>query len=168
MTKVALIVAVSQNGVIGKDNDLLWHIPEDMKRFKETTMGKPCIMGRKTFESILDILGKPLPKRENIVVSRSGYAHEGVTTCTSLEDALTYAKSKTSDEVIIMGGAQIYAQAMEEGLVDKIYLTRVLKDYEGDAFFEIPSSDDWKRTENLSQDTNPPCEFISLARSQLT
>lgn len=162
MTTVALIVAVSQNGVIGKDNDLLWHIPEDMKRFKEITIGKPCIMGRKTFESILAILGKPLPKRENIVVSRSGYSHEGATTLTSLEEAITYAKNKTDEEVIIMGGAQIYSQALENGLVDKIYLTRVLKDYNGDAFFEEPQG--WQASENSSQDTNPPCEFITLSR----
>lgn len=164
MPTIALIVAVSQNGVIGKDNDLIWHIPDDLKRFRQLTMGKPCIMGRKTFESILEMLGKPLPGRENIVVSRSGYKHEGATVFSSLDEAVQYGKEQAGEEVIIMGGAQIYKQAMDSDLVDKYYITRVLKDYEGDAFFEEPDSENFTVLENEKQVTDPPCRFITLSR----
>ena len=85
---LSLIVAAAENNVIGKDNQMPWHISEDFKHFKEATMGKPCIMGRKTYESILAQLGKALPGRTSIVVSRSGFKHEGALTCASLEEAV--------------------------------------------------------------------------------
>jgi len=92
-------------------------------------------MGRKTYESILDQLGKPLPGRTSVVVSRSGYAHEGAVSATSLEEALTKASKEECDEVMIIGGAQIYKEALNKNLANRIYLTRVHQEPEGDAFF---------------------------------
>jgi len=133
MTLLSLIVAVADNNVIGKNNQMPWHISEDFKHFKEITLGKPCIMGRKTFESILNQLGKPLPGRTSIVVSRSGFDHEGAITASSLEEAITIAKKETEEEIMVIGGSQIYSLALP--MADRIYLTRVHQEPEGDAFF---------------------------------
>lgn len=130
---ISLVVAAADNNVIGRDNAMPWHIPEDFRHFKTVTMGKPCIMGRKTFESILEQLGKPLPGRVNIVVSRKNYQHGGALTCKDLEEAIEQASKIDTDEICIVGGAQIYAQALN--IADKIYLTRVHQSPEGDAFF---------------------------------
>ena len=132
---IALVVAAADNNVIGKDNAMPWHIPEDFKHFKAVTMGKPCIMGRKTFESILESLGKPLPGRVNIIVSRTNYQHAGALTCKDLEEAVGQAAKTGADEICIVGGGQIYAQALEGGFADKIYLTRVHHSPDGDAYF---------------------------------
>ena len=129
---IALIAAISTNGVIGKDCKLPWHIPEDLKRFKELTSGKTVLMGRKTFESILGYLGKPLPNRKNIVITRQeGYAvPEGVLIYKSVEEALQ--KHRTED-IYVIGGAEMYAQTI--GLADKLYITEVHREIEGDAVF---------------------------------
>ncbi len=132
--KVSMIVAVAENGAIGKDNKMLWHIPEDFKYFKTVTMGKPMIMGRKTFESI----GKPLPGRLSIVVTRDeNWSCEGVLVVHDLESALSAAfaeaDAKNTDEVMIVGGAQIYQQAMPKA--DRIYYTEVHHSYDYDAVF---------------------------------
>lgn len=156
---ISLIVAVADNNVIGKDNKMLWHIPEDFKHFKAITLGKPCIMGRKTFESILDHLGKPLPKRTSIVVSRSGYEHDGAMSATSLEEAIEKAKAETSDEIMVIGGSQIYALALP--LADRIYLTRVHQEPEGDAHFPEFGAD-WKET---SFDPRDGFSFLTLERA---
>src|SRR5690606_38356494 len=102
MTRIALIVAAADNHVIGRDNAMPWHIPEDFKHFKTVTMGKPCIMGRKTFESILDSLGKPLPGRVNIIVSRKNYQHGGAITCKDLDEAVGQAAKTGADEICIV------------------------------------------------------------------
>ena len=133
-----VIVAIADNNAIGKNNDLLWHISEDLKFFKRTTMGCPVIMGRKTFESI----GRPLPKRTNIVVSRSGYdAPEGVVVVPSLEGAFEYVGNVVSSDVervFVIGGGQIYAQAI--GMADRLIVTHVHTAIEdADTFF--PSID---------------------------
>lgn len=143
MTKpvISLVVAAADNNVIGRENAMPWHIPEDFKHFKTVTMGKPCIMGRKTFESILASLGKPLPGRVNIIVSRKNYQHSGALTCKDLAEAIEQATKTGSDEICIVGGAQIYAQALE--LADKIHLTRVHQSPEGDAFFPSLGTE-WK------------------------
>lgn len=142
MVKLSLIVAVAENGVIGKDNDLPWKISSDLKYFKEKTMGKPIIMGRKTFQSI----GRPLPGRPNIVITRDAtFAPDGVITALSLEMALDVAKNlalaKGGDEVMVIGGAQIYELCLPDA--DRVYLTRVHGDVEGDAAFPDLNSDDW-------------------------
>ena len=117
-----IIVAIADNNAIGRDNALLWHISEDLKFFRKTTVGSPVIMGRKTYESI----GRPLPKRLNIIVSRSGYdAPEGVVVASSLEEAYTVAagSAEESSRCFVIGGGQIYAQAMDSA--DRLVVTHV-------------------------------------------
>lgn len=112
----------------------MWPIPEDLKRFKRLTMGHPVVMGRKTFESILSSLGKPLPGRTNIVVTRDvGYAPEGAVVTHSLEEALEKARAVDQEEIFIGGGAQIYEQALPSA--DRLYLTLIDDEKPGDAFF---------------------------------
>lgn len=142
---LSIVVAAADNHVIGKDNAMPWHIPDDFKHFKAVTMGKPCIMGRKTFESILAQLGKPLPGRVNIIVSRTNYQHGGALTCKDLHEAIEQAGKIDTDEICIVGGAQIYAQALKSNLVDKIHLTRVHQSPDGDAFFPALGRE-WKET----------------------
>ena len=157
---ISLVVAAADNNVIGLDNAMPWHIPEDFKHFKTLTIGKPCIMGRKTFESILEQLGKPLPGRVNIVVSRKNYQHGGALTCKDLDEAIDQASKVETDEICIVGGAQIYAQALD--LADKIYLTRVHQSPEGDAFFPALGSE-W---DEESCDKREGFSFLTYARSR--
>lgn len=147
MQKLSIIVAMSDNNVIGKDNTLPWHLPADLRHFKGLTMNHPIIMGRKTHESI----GRALPGRKNIVITRDrNYKAEGCTIAHSLEDALQAAGD---GEVFIIGGATIYTLALP--LADKLYLTRVHTTIpDGDTFFTFTSAD-WKET---SQETHPATE----------
>ncbi len=156
---ISLVVAAADNNVIGRDNAMPWHIPEDFKHFKTVTMGKPCIMGRKTFESILAQLGKPLPGRVNIVVSRKNYQHDGALTCKDLSEAIEQGGKIETDEICIIGGAQIYAQALE--LANKIYLTRVHQSPEGDAFFPALGKE-WKEE---SRDDREGFSFLTYTRA---
>lgn len=132
---VVIVAGMSRDRhVIGKENGLLWHVPEDMKRFRRLTMGHPVIMGRKTFESILSILGKPLPGRTNIVITRNpAYQHAGAITTTSLEAAFKAAMVEGPSEIHIGGGEEIYRQALPH--VDRLHLTFFFDEPEGDAFF---------------------------------
>lgn len=150
-TKISLVVAAADNNVIGRNNAMPWHIPEDFRHFKAVTMGKPCIMGRKTFESILESLGKPLPGRLNIIVSRNNPQHRGAITCKDLSEALAQARKTDTPEICIVGGAQIYAQALEAGLADRIYLTRVHQSPDGDAFFPALGAE-WVRVNSDPKD----------------
>ena len=141
------IVAMAENRAIGKGNKLLWHISEDLKHFKRATMGKPLIMGRKTFESLPGIL----PGRSHVVISRSGalsYAsqtHDDVHHVVSIEDSIQLAKNIAQDsgqkEVFITGGGEIYRQAM--AMIDRLYLTLVHQNYDGDTFFPEIDWEDW-------------------------
>lgn len=133
---VSIIVAVAQNGTIGDKNSLLWHISEDMRFFKRTTSGHPVIMGRKTYDS----LGRPLPNRTNVVISRTAEHIEGCTIARSLEEAI--ALFPAEEEIFIIGGAQIYALALE--IADRIYITRVEYDYEGDTSFPEWDESKWQ------------------------
>ena len=135
---ISIIVAVAQNGVIGDKNALLWHISEDLRFFKRTTSGHPVIMGRKTYES----LGRPLPNRTNVVISRTIGEIEGCTVVRSLEEAV--ALFPAEEEVFIIGGAQIYALALD--IADRFYLTRVGHDYEGDTSFPAWDESKWAFT----------------------
>jgi dihydrofolate reductase len=127
-SRLSLIVAVAQNGVIGRGNELPWHIPEDFAWFKCHTEGYPVIMGRKTFESI----GKALPGRINVIITRNrSYTAAGARVFHSLEEGLARLEQEGHDEIFIIGGSQIFTESMER--VDRIYLTRVHRDYEGDA-----------------------------------
>ena len=142
---VSIIVAVAQNGIIGDKNALLWHISEDMRFFKRTTSGHPVIMGRKTYDS----LGRPLPNRTNVVISRTANHIEGCTIARSLEEAV--AMFPAEEEIFIIGGAQIYALALD--IADRIYITRVEHDYEGDTSFPRWDESKWE----LKQREAFPC-----------
>ncbi len=136
--RIALIAAQAENRVIGLDNEMPWHLPEDLQYFKQVTLGKPVIMGRKTFESI----GRPLPGRTNIVVTRQPeWRAEGVVAASGLEQALCLAERESPDELMVIGGAQIYAEALP--LAKRIYLTQIHKKVEGDAWFP-ELSDQWE------------------------
>lgn len=125
---LSLIAAVARNGAIGKDNTLLWRLPEDLKFFKRTTLGCPVIMGRKTFESI----GRPLPGRRNIVVTRNtAWQHEGVEVVHTLDEALAVAADEA--RVFVIGGGELYAQALPRA--DELILTEVDADFDADTFF---------------------------------
>ena len=159
---ITIIAAVANNNVLGKDNELIWHIPADLKRFKKETSGHHIIMGRKTFES----LGKPLPKRINVIITRDlNYsAPDGCVLVNSLEKALEVAKNDSSP--FIIGGAQIYAEGIK--LADKLDITHVYHDFEGDVFFpeidatiwEVISREDFQAGEESKYDYS----FVSYRR----
>ncbi|MDB6062420.1 MAG: diacylglycerol kinase [Verrucomicrobiaceae bacterium] len=150
-TSVAIIVAVARNGVIGKGDGLPWRIPAEMKYFMAKTLGKPVIMGRKTFET----LNAPLPRRTNIVVTRAkNYTRDGVVVAATLEEAIAHADEIAQrdgvDEIMIAGGAEIYRLALP--LTDTLYYTRVDFDAEGDAHFD---SIDWAQWQLVSEESFP-------------
>lgn len=143
------VVAVARNGCIGKDNALPWHIPEDLKRFKAITMDKPVVMGRKTYASILNQLGRPLPGRPHYVLSRSpdwqpdDMHRPQVQRVGSLEEALWQCELRNEPDVMLIGGADLFAQALPA--IDIIELTEVDAVVEGDAFFPELSESDWEK-----------------------
>lgn len=140
--RIALVVAVAENGVIGRDNKLPWRIPEDMRWFKEKTIGKPCIVGRKTYESFPK---RPLPGRTNIVVTRDKhYRADGAVVVHSLEEALVAAARESPEEISVIGGTELYRQVLTK--VDRIYLTRVHGSFEGDATFPALNASEWLET----------------------
>jgi len=137
--RVSCIVAIAKNNVIGKDNDIPWYLPADLKYFKKTTLNHHIIMGRNCYESI----GKPLPKRTNVVLTRNPfYIVSNCYVTNSIEEALKIAKDNGEEEAFIIGGAQIYEQSMH--LCDKLYLTEVDLEVEGDVFFPKINFDEWK------------------------
>jgi len=142
---VAIYVAIAENGVIGRDNGLPWRLSSDLKRFKAGTMGKPIVMGRKTFESI----GKPLPGRLNIVVTRDpAFRAAGAEVAGSLEEALTLARVRArcmagADEICVVGGGEIYRQALP--IADRLHVTHVLADFDGDARFPPIDPAEWRQ-----------------------
>lgn len=143
---LSLIVAMADNRTIGRNNELPWHLPEDLKYFKSVTMGKPIVMGRKTFDSI----GRPLPGRLNIVITRNAeWQHSGVKTVASLQQAVAIAAEANPQdqealiqEVMVIGGEEIYRTAIE--LADRLYITRVQAEVEGDAFFPQYNESEWQ------------------------
>ena len=144
---ISLIAAMGKNKVIGNNNRLIWNVPEDMKHFRELTKNKPVIMGRKTFESI----GKPLPQRTNIVITRDkNYKKNGCIVVHSVKESLDAAKG--ANEIMVIGGAQIYKEFLP--IADKIYLTIIDEDFDGDAHFPEFSKSEWKETkrEELKND----------------
>ena len=163
--RISLIVAVSRNGVIGVDNALPWYLPEDLKHFKSITMAKPIIMGRKTFDSI----GRPLPGRTNIVLSRNAeWNSEYVEVATTLEQALCIARHACSEsnveEIMIIGGEQIYQMTIQ--VADRLYLTEVDVDIKGDAFFPKIDYSLW-REENVEypkEKAQHSYKFVTLDR----
>jgi len=134
-----MIAAMDENRLIGADNALPWHLPADFRHFKQVTMAKPIIMGRKTFESI----GRPLPGRKNIVLTRGEFSHEGVVTVSTIDEALREASQDTdAEEVMIIGGANLYQQMI--GKADKLYLTHVKTACDGDAWFPEVDMREWE------------------------
>lgn len=156
---VSIICAIAENLAIGKNNQLLWHIPEDLKRFKEITSGHVVVMGQRTFES----LGKPLPERTNIVITDDkSFNAEGIVVCYSIEGALEKAKEIEKEEIFIIGGGSIYKQFID--LADKLYLTVVEGNFEADTFF--PDYSQFKKVEikGEGQYENYKYKFLELER----
>jgi dihydrofolate reductase len=157
--RIAMIAAMANNRVIGKDNQMPWHLPEDLRHFKAMTLGKPVIMGRKTFESI----GRPLPGRHNIVITRQrDYSIDGVTCVSSFEEAKKVAGE--CDELIVMGGGQLYAEVLP--LADIMYLTFIKLDIEGDTFFPAWEQQEWRvsQTESVTNDDGLEYSFNTLVK----
>ena len=141
---ISLVVAASENNVIGKDNKLLWRLPNDMKFFKNTTWAMPVIMGRKTF----DALGKPLTGRTNIVITRQKeWKADAVRVVENLNEAIAAAEHTDAKEAFVIGGGEIYEQSIDRA--ERIFLTRVHAVFEGDTFFPPVSDDKWKLVSNL-------------------
>ena len=141
---ISIIVAVSENNVIGRNNDLPWHLPADMKYFKDTTMGHCVVMGRKNFHSIPDKY-RPLEGRTNIVVTRQkDFRENGAVVVHSIDEAIELAKSKKETECFIIGGGEIFAQSLM--YCDRVYLTRIHHSFEGDVHFPVLSLQEWKES----------------------
>lgn len=160
--EIILIVAMARNRVIGKDNKLPWHIPEELKLFKKTTMGHPMIMGRKTFES----LGKPLPGRRHVVVSRNPqYVPAGGELAGSVEEAID--KCQGAAKVFVIGGAEIFSHAL--ALADTILLTEIDLDVQGDVFFPHFSASEFQETERAKyMDASLPFTVVTYRKSTVT
>jgi len=157
---ITIVVAIASNYAIGKNNQLLWHLPKDLKHFKDVTSGGTVIMGRKTFDSV----GRPLPKRRNIVITRKPVSIEGCEVVSSIDAAI--ALCKTEEEVFIVGGAEIYRQTMP--MVNRIYLTIVHHSFDADTFFPEIDYKEWKELEREDHETDEkhqfPYSFITLER----
>lgn len=161
MAPIALIVARAENGVIGAGNALPWHLPGDLARFKQITMGKPCIMGRKTWESLPR---KPLPGRSNIILTRNnGYAAEGAVVAASLDAALALAAAENPLEIMVVGGADIFAAALP--LARIVHLTEVHAAPEGDVTMPGFSPDVWR--EIARENPGPTHSYVTLERVPL-
>ena len=148
--RLCLIAALAENRVIGRDDQLPWHLPADLKHFKALTLGKPIIMGRKTWDS----LGRPLPGRLNLVVSRQAYLQlEGAEVFASLEQAIArasqWATAQGVDELMLIGGAQLYELGL--AMAERLYLTRVALSPQGDAWFPEVPKQDWRLLERQAQ-----------------
>lgn len=155
---ISLVVAASENNVIGKNNQLLWHLPKDMKFFKNVTWAMPVVMGRKTFESMGS---KPLSGRKNIVITKQpGWKADGVSVVNSVDDAIALAGDGNYKEIFIIGGGEIYKNCFQKA--DKVYMTRVHAELEGDTFFPVIEKNDWAL---VSKTDNPADEKHTYAYS---
>ncbi|MGB3780719.1 MAG: dihydrofolate reductase [Tunicatimonas sp.] len=160
----SIMVARSDNRVIGRDNDLVWHMPADLKYFKETTTGHFVVMGRKTYESV----NKPLPGRLNIIVTRQpDYYREGCIVVHDVEEAFQLGEKNGQEELFVLGGAQIYELTLPQ--VDRIYLTEIKAEFEGDTYFPEIDYTQWKevkREEHIPNEKNPhPYAFVVFERA---
>lgn len=152
---ISIIAAIGENRELGRNNNLIWKIPEDMKRFRESTSGHPVIMGRKTYESI----GRPLPHRTNIIITRqSGYQADGCLVVDSIEQAITQAKKLATEEIFIIGGGEIYKAAWPH--VNRLYLTIVHKTAAADVFF--PEYAEFTKVINKEERDNGEYRFTFL------
>ena len=166
--KTSIIVAVAENNAIGKNNDLLWHLPADMKHFKQLTTGHHILTGRKNYESIPEKF-RPLPNRTNIVITRNtSLILKDCFVFGSIKEGIELARNNGEEELFIIGGGEIYKQSLEQNLVDKIYLTRVHASFDADTFFPELAETQWKKESEIfiSKDEKNPfdCTFIELTR----
>ena len=159
--KITLVAAISSNNVIGKENSLPWNIPEDLKRFKQMTSGHTILMGRKTFDSI----GRPLPNRQNIVMTKDeNFEREGIKVINDFDEALELIK-KSNEDVFVIGGSKIYE--LFEPVANSLAITRILKDFEGDAFFPDINWDLWqieKEEKFFDEKSNVECKLIEYSK----
>ena len=163
MQMISIIAAITKNNVLGKDNKMPWHLPAELQYFKKVTLGKPVIMGRKTFESI----GRPLPGRENIVITRQvDFTPTGVTIKHDLQSAINYVKD--IEEVMIIGGANLYQQAIN--FADKMYLTVIDFECEGDVFFPTWDDEQWNiiKKETHKADEQNKHDFVTVILERIT
>lgn len=167
--KLSLIVATAQQNVIGVDNQLPWHLPQDLKYFKSVTLGKPIIMGRKTFESI----GKPLPGRTNIVITRQqNWSFSGVLVAQTIEEAVVIAEQfrneqqQLSEEVMVIGGAEIYRYTLP--FADRVYVTRIDIKVDGDAYFPALPESEWQLVSEIPGESSAslPHKFLIYERKK--
>lgn len=160
MPVISAIYAISENGVIGKDQSIPWRLPADLKRYKQLTMGNPILMGRKTYESI----GKPLPGRRNIIITRNPeFSAPGTETAHSLESAIKICGDVP--EIFIVGGTALFQEGVEKGYISKIYETFVHADVEGDTFFHLSDVENWDITEVESHQADEKNEFAYTYRT---
>lgn len=159
---LSVIVAMTQNNVIGKDNQMPWHLPADLAWFRQNTTGKPVIMGRKTFESI----GRPLPKRTNIVLSRQPYSQEGIVWKNSMESAVDFVKN--SPEIMLIGGGELFKQYLPEA--EKLYLTEIQTTLAGDTYFPLLDWAEWEiefeQWREADEQNIYACRFLILRRKK--
>jgi dihydrofolate reductase len=149
--EVVLVAAVADNGVIGRDGKMPWHYPADLEHFKETTMGHPVVMGRRTYESIAARLDGPLPGRTNVVLTRSGVdAHEEVDVAGGVDQAIEAANQTGADVAYVIGGASVYEQFLSRA--DQMVLTEIPDAYEGDTYFPEWDTDEWVEQERQERD----------------
>ena len=159
--KITLVAAIASNNVIGKENSLPWNIPEDLKRFKQMTSGHTILMGRKTFDSI----GRPLPNRQNIVMTKDeNFEREGIKVINDFDEALELIK-ESNDDIFVIGGSKIYE--LFEPVANSLAITRILKDFEGDAFFPDINWDLWqieKEEKFFDEKSNVECKLIEYSK----
>ena len=159
--KITLVAAIASNNVIGKENSLPWNIPEDLKRFKQMTSGHTILMGRKTFDSI----GRPLPNRQNIVMTKDeNFEREGIKVINGLDEALELIK-ESNEDIFVIGGSKIYE--LFEPVANSLAITRILKDFEGDAFFPDINWDLWqieKEEKFFDEKSNIECKLIEYSK----
>jgi dihydrofolate reductase len=158
---ISIIVAISKNQVIGKNNQLIWHLPKDMKFFMDTTMDTVVIMGRKNYESIPKKY-RPLKNRKNVIITRNkSYKAEGCTVVNSIDESLKILNNIENNEVFVIGGGEIYKKFLEKGLIDRMYITHIDEYFDGDTFFPVVNYESWKSSEILdhSKDEVNPHDF---------
>lgn len=159
--KITLVAAIASNNVIGKENSLPWNIPEDLKRFKQMTSGHTILMGRKTFDSI----GRPLPNRQNIVMTKDeNFEREGIKVINDFYEALELIK-ESNEDVFVIGGSKIYE--LFEPVANSLAITRILKDFEGDAFFPDINWELWqieKEEKFFDEKSNIECKLIEYSK----
>ena len=162
---ITIIAAIAKNNALGKDNDLIWHLPADLKRFKKVTSGHHILMGRNTFESI----GKPLPNRTTIIITRNKeYFKDGCLIANSIEEAIELVENK--DEIFIIGGAQIYKETIEKNLADRLDITLVHHEFEADVFFPEIDLTIWEEAarEDFTADEKNKFDFSFVSYTKKT